>query len=400
MQSRTQRAFEVRNKIVQELRSLDADIEARSDKSETAEEAAKRETLEGELRKASDAMEAAMAADAEDQRFHDAFAAAGFTPEPSEQRDTPAAAELRALEAFITGEARDVDFMPESRSIGKGAAEGGAGVPDSLYGQIIKAIREFSTVVAAGATVLNTSNGNEISVPRRNAYPVAALVAEKGTYGKSNGTLEEALVLRAYKYGLISQASYELLTDSAFNMAAEVAELGGEAIGLGVGAAFMNGTGTNQPEGLASKAADNTFAATTAITADELFDVEHSIKRPYRQNAAFILNDATIKLIRKLKDTDGNYLWRPGITVGAPDTILGYPVFDDSEMATPVAAAKSVIFGDIRKAFMVRFAGGVNVARSDEYAWDTDLVSWKWTTRVDSGIVLPEAYTVWNQAAV
>lgn len=402
MKTRVQRAFEARQRIIHELRSLDSDIETRSDKTETAEDIAKRESLEAELRAADEAMEAAIDADAQEARFASAYQAAGFRGTNTEERQAPSALDrdLEAVEKFRDGELRHVDFMPtEVRSIGKGAGEGAATVPNSLYGQIIKAVREFSTIMAAGATVVNTTNGNEISFPRRNAYPAATLVAEKGTYDKSNASYAQALVLRAYKYGLISQASEELLTDSGFNMAAEIAELGGEAIALGTGEAFLVGDGVDKPEGIMTKTADLTFAGAAAITADELFDVEHSIKRAYRANAVWVLNDSTIKLIRKLKDTEGNYLWRPGITAGEPDTILGYRVFDDPVIAGPAADAKTVLFGDIRRAFTVRFAGGVRVERSDEYAWDSDLVSWKWSVRVDSGLVLPEAVCVAKQAA-
>jgi len=392
----TRKAFEARQAVVAKLNA--ANDEVRSEEGPSAEQASAIEALETDLRSATEAMEAAIVADEADKRFADAYAASGFAPVAREERSA-ADAEIAQLEAFRAGEVRSVDLMPnEVRSLGTGAAEGADTVPSSIYGQIIAGIREFSTVLAAGATVVNTTGGNEISVPGRNAYPSAALVAEKGTYGKSNGTYQENAVLRSYKYGLISQVSNELLADSQFNIAAEVATLGGEAIGMGIGAAFMNGDGTNKPEGITTKAADDTFAGAAAITADELIDVVHSLARPYRSNAAFIIGDDTLKLIRKLKGTDGQYIWQASLTAGEPDTILGHPVYVDSEMAAPTTGNKSVLFGDIKKAFMVRFAGGVNVARSDEYGFDTDLVSWKWSTRVDSAIVLPEAYVLWDQA--
>lgn len=392
----TKKAYEARQSIIAKLQG--AQDEVRSEEGPSAEQTATLEGLEADLRSATDFLESAIEMDAADKRFADAYAQSGLQVEVRE--DAPKTdPEVAALEAFRKGEVRSVDFMPtEVRSIGTGAAEGGAGVPDSIYNQIIKGIREFSTVVQAGATIVNTTGGNEISVPGRNAYPSAALIAEKGTYGKSNGTLQENAVLRAYKYGLISQASMELLSDSQFNMAAEVAELGGEAIGLGIGEAFINGDGVDKPEGITTKAADDSFAGIAAITSDELFDVVHALARPYRSNAVWIMNDSTVKLIRKLKDGNGNYIWQAGITAGEPDTILGHTVYTDPNMAEATTGLKSVLFGDIRKSFMVRMAGGVNVARSDEYAWDTDLVSWKWTTRVDSAIVLPEAYVLYAQA--
>ncbi len=405
MRTRTQRAYEARRNIVAALDAHNDGIETRGE-GPSAEDVAATERMEAELRSATEALEAAIEADSQEKRFDEAFANAGFTPadKTEERSDDQWAKDMASLAAFTNGEARHVDFLPESfgpletrAALDKDAARGGDTVPTTMYSEIIKALREFSTVVSAGAKVINTASGEEITVPYRNTYPTAALVAEGGTYGKSDGTYD-ALAIGAYKYGFISQVSQELLADSAFDMAAEVGAVGGEAIGLGTGVHFLSGTGSSQPEGVLQATSGTDFAAVAAITGDELIDITHSITRPYRPGSVFIMADSTIAALRKLKDNDDNYLWRPGLTADAPDTILGYPVFADPNMPTLATGNKTVVFGNLSRGLLIRMAGGVRVERSSEYAWDTDLESWKFTTRMDSKIVDGNAIRVFAQA--
>ncbi|NCU19159.1 phage major capsid protein, partial [Candidatus Falkowbacteria bacterium] len=114
--------------------------------------------------------------------------------------------------------------------------------------------------------------------------------------------------------------------------------------------AIITGNGTHKPTGLlhATLGAETgvTAAAVAAITADELIDLQHSLKSGYRRKAAYIMNDATIKLLRKLKDGNGQFLWQPGLLYGQPDTLLNQKVLTSNFMPLPAAGNKAILYGD------------------------------------------------------
>ena len=123
------------------------------------------------------------------------------------------------------------------------------------------------------------------------------------------------------------------------------------------------------------------------MTADELIDIYHAIASGYRANASWVINDSTAQAIRKLKDGDGQYLWQPGIAAGRPDTILGRPVVTDDAVADMATTAAFAYFGDLSKAYTVRMVNALDVARSDDFAFDTDLVTWRFVARFDGVLV-------------
>ena len=127
------------------------------------------------------------------------------------------------------------------------------------------------------------------------------------------------------------KVSDELLNDSIFNIESYIATEFARRIGAKEEEAFLIGDGEGKPTGIfnATGGAELgiTAGSATAITADEIIDLVYSLKAPYRKNASFIMNDATIKAIRKLKDGQGQYLWQPSLTAGTPDTLLNRPVY-------------------------------------------------------------------------
>jgi len=371
------RAHEARTALAAKLNDLQNEVEKRGE--ETAEDIEQRSKVEADFAKATEAMEAAITADEAEKRYEAAFAASGFTAPTA-----PAAVneEARALEAFRSGESNVLELRAALQ-----VGNTGANVVDpTMFSEILKGLTDYSTVVAAGARILNTSSGEQINFPTRAGIPTAALVAEGGTFGASDGTLG-TLALNAYKYGFISQVSDELVQDAAFDIRGEVVDAGSEAIGVGLGTAFISGTGSSQPEGLLTQTLAADFASASAITTDELIDTIHLLSQPYRKGAAFIMADSTVALVRKLKGSDGQYVWQPSSQAGVPDTLFGYPVYADSGMPVVASDAKTVAFANLKRGMVVRLAGGVKVTRSDEYAFGSGLVSWKFEVRADSGIV-------------
>jgi HK97 family phage major capsid protein len=149
----------------------------------------------------------------------------------------------------------------------------------------------------------------------------------------------------------------------------------------------VTGTGSSQPAGIitgASAGVTGSASVAGAFSADNLIDLFYSVISPYRNSnkAAWLMRDATVGAARKLKGSDNNYLWQPGLQVGSPDTLLGKPVLTDPNVAAVGLSAKSVAFGDIG-AYHTRIAGGVRFERSDEYAFNTDLVTFRAIVRGD-----------------
>ena len=384
------RAHALRMNAVNELRALDAAVEGEFSVEDTAKEA----SINEEMRRLDTLI--ANGLDSIEGAAKQAEAVAAL----EERSGTPTAApsdESARLRAFAHGESRSIDFMPsnfeERAAMQKGTdSEGGYTVPVNMYDNIVKSLRDLSSVMEAGATVISTAGGEDITVPKSLAFPTAAIVAEEGTFGGSDSTFG-VTTLGAYKYGFLSTASVELLQDSAFNVEAYIASVGAEALSHAMNTHFITGTGTGQAEGVATTGAGvttgDTLTTKGVLTSDQLIDFAYSLQRQYRPAASWLVSDAFVLAARKLKDGNGQYLWQPGMTASQPDMLVGSPVFTDA--AVPALAATvnitQAIYGDLKRAYMVRLAGGINITRSDEYAFASDQVTWKFSLRADGRIV-------------
>ena len=196
--------------------------------------------------------------------------------------------------------------------------------------------------------------------------------------------------------------SEELLNDSVFDLESYIAREFARRIGNKEEEAFFTGNGSGRPLGvLADKGGAEvgvTAASATAITADELLDLFYSLNAPYRKKAVWILNDSTIKAIRKLKDNNGQYLWQPGLIANAPDTLLGRPVRTSAYMPAMAAGAKTIAFGDFSY-YWVADRQGRSFKRLNELYAATGQVGFLGSQRVDGKLILPEAIKVLKQKA-
>ena len=206
----------------------------------------------------------------------------------------------------------------------------------------------------------------------------------------------------AYKLGTMIKVSDELLQDSVFDIESYISKEFGRRMGAAEEAAFFSGDGSGKPLGVLAATGGAqvgvTAASETAIKADELFDLYHSLRAPYRKNAVWAVNDTTIAAIRKLKDGNGQYLWQPGLTNGAPDMILGRPVKTSTFMPTLEAGAKTVVFGDFGY-YWIADRQGRSFKRLNELFATTGQVGFLASQRVDGRLVLPEAMKVLQQKA-
>lgn len=302
--------------------------------------------------------------------------------EPAKRAESTLDAELQAL---VRGERATVTIGYESRDLTAGTATDGPElIPTTLFGELHDLIEEESPIMGL-ARVLRTSGGEDLVFPRVTSHSAASLIAEGGTVTESDPQFD-TVTLGAYKYGFMVQVSTELEQDSAFSVREFVVRQGGMALGRGVDAAFVSGSGSSQPAGVDTATTGLTTAGTAAVTADELIEAQHSVIAPQRNRASWLFNDSTIEAVRKLKDGDNNYIWATGLQPGAPSTLLGRPVASDPNLASMATGNTFGVYGDM-SGFYVRFAGGVRIDRSIDYAFGNDLVSYRFLVRVDSDIV-------------
>lgn len=303
------------------------------------------------------------------------------------------AAELRS---FLRGEkGRFYDVNPQGpvnfRTLSKLTAGAGANtVPTNFYDRLVVHLIETSAVLQAGPTVLNTAGGETIQVPKTTAHSSAAIVTEGAAIAASDPSFGQ-MSLGAYKYGTLIQVSRELLDDTGVDLEGYLAMQAGRALGNAFGGHMVTGTGTAQPTGIVTAATVGVTGgtgSTGAFTADNLIDLYYSVIAPYRNSpqAAWLMKDSTIAALRKVKDTTGQYIWQPGLQTGVPDSLLGKPIYTDPNVAGTGLSAKSVVFGDFSQYF-VRMAGGVRFERSDDYAFNTDLVTFRALMRADATLV-------------
>lgn len=276
-------------------------------------------------------------------------------------------------------------------------SEGGYLVPDEFETTLVEGLEE-ENIFRKLAHVINTSSGDR-KIPVVASKGSASWVDEEGTITESDDAFNQVSI-GAYKLGTLIKVSNELLNDSVFNLEQYIAKEFARRIGAKEEDAFFNGNGTGKPVGIfnATGGAEVgvTTASATTITADEIIDLFYSLKASYRKNAVWILNDATVKVIRKLKDKNDNYLWQPSLTAGTPDTLLGRPVFTSSYVPTIAAGAKTIAFGDFSY-YWIADRQGRNFKKLSELYAATDQTGFVATQRVDGKLVLPEAIKVLQQ---
>ena len=267
-------------------------------------------------------------------------------------------------------------------------ADGGYLVPVEFERQIVDGLEE-ANVVRGLAKVITTSA--ERKIPVAAAHSEAKWTAENGAYTESNPTFDQKTI-DAFKLTDLVKVSIELLQDSMFDLESYIAAEFARAFGIAEEQAFCVGTGTGQPTGIFTEKGGQvgvTAASAAAVTADELISLVYSLKSPYRRNAKFLMNDATIGAIRKLKDGNGVYLWQPSLQAGEPDKLLGYELYTSPYVPQMAAGAFSAAFGDFRN-YWIADRSGRTVQRLNELYSANGQVGFVATERVDGKVILPE----------
>ena len=305
----------------------------------------------------------------------------------------------RAFFKWVTAsDVRSLD-QAELRVLSKASAGAGLNlVPTAFARELIDSLRDFG-VMRQISRIVTTDNGEALQVPSVTAHGTASWTAENAAYTASDETFGQA-TLNAYKAATLIKVSEELLADSAFDLDGYIRQEFGSRIGVLENTAYVAGDGTGKPTGVTTQAsAGVTAAGGAAVTADELVDLYHSLSPPYRANAVFVLKDGTIKLVRKLKDADNQYLWQPGLQAGAPDMLLGKPVYADPDMPTAAVNAVSVLFGDFSY-YWIRDVNGVAFQRLDELYAENGQIGFRAHHRTDGKLLNTAAVKKLTQAAV
>ena len=275
--------------------------------------------------------------------------------------------------------------------------EGGYLVPDEFQRTLIDALQE-QNIFRQLAKVIATASGDR-KIPVVASKGTASWIDEEAAYPESDDTFGQVSI-GAYKLATMIKISEELLNDSVFDMPSYIAREFARRIGAAEEEAFFTGNGSGKPLGIlaATGGAETgvTAASATAIAMDEVMDLFYSLRAPYRRHSVFIMNDGTVKALRKLKNGNGDYIWQPSVTAGTPDTLLNRPVYTSVYMPAIAASAKTILFGDLSY-YWVADRAGRSFKRLNELFAPTGQVGFLSSERVDGKLILPEAVKVLAQ---
>jgi HK97 family phage major capsid protein len=263
-------------------------------------------------------------------------------------------------------------------------------IPTDFYDQVIAHLIEVSGVMQCGPTVLNTGGGETLQVPKTTAHSTAASAGQGATLPTGDPAFSMQ-PLSSYKYGVMLQVARELIDDTAVDLLGYLAMQAGRALGNAFGTDLINGSGSGQPYGITNAAVGVTGAVTGVAGAPSyanLVDLEYSVIAPYRQSRScyWLAADKTIGGFRKITDTVGRPIWEPSAVLGSPDLLLGKPLVADPFMPAQATGALQIAFGDFSQYF-VRLVGGVRFERSDDFAFGSDLVTFRAILRGDGTLV-------------
>lgn len=272
-------------------------------------------------------------------------------------------------------------------------SEGGYLVPDEFEHTLVQGLEE-ENVFRTLAIIVQTSSGDR-KIPVVATKGEASWVGEEGQIPESDDNFGQVSIA-AYKVATMIKVSDELLNDSVFNVEAYISNEFSRRIGAKEEEAFLIGNGTGKPTGIFNEVGGASAGVTTAtanITFDDVMDLFYAVKSPYRKKATFVMNDATVKALRKLKDNNGNYIWQPSVQAGQPDTVLNRPVVTSAYAPVIGAGAKAIAFGDF-KYYWIADRQGRSFKRLNELFAATGQVGFLASQRVDGKLILPEAVKV------
>lgn len=309
---------------------------------------------------------------------------------------------------FLRGEIRsiDIDLGPawrEKRLIRSGAgarelrdlvsdtdALGGNTVPTSFQRQLVEYVEFYTGARNLNVTVLTTQSGEALEIPNVATRSTAAIRGEGTALGENDATFGQ-VTLNAWKYGVLTQVSNELLTDTGIDMLGFIARDTAQAIARITDTDYVTGSGSSKPKGIISTQAVGATAQTASTgvpSYGNLVDLVYSVNPQARALGAYWFTlDTNAAKIRRITDTTGRPLWEPTLTAGEPDRLLGYPmVLDPNVAAFATAGGTHMAFGNF-SSYYIRDVASVRFERSDDFAFSSDLVTFRTILRTDGDYV-------------
>ena len=265
-------------------------------------------------------------------------------------------------------------------------ADGGYLVPEEYDHRLIDVLTE-ENIMRGIATKITTSGEHKINIAA--TKPAAAWIEEGEALSFGNATFEQK-ILDAHKLHVAIKITEELLYDNAFGLENYIITEFGKALANAEEDAFLNGDGVGKPTGIfdKTKGGESIGTLTAALKSDDILDLIYKLKRPYRKNASFIMNDATLAQIRKLKDNNGQYLWQPSYQANEPDKILGYNI-----RTSAFAPTDAIAFGDY-KYYNIGDRGSRSFKQLNELFAGNGMIGYVAKERVDGLLILPEAVKI------
>jgi len=360
---------EGRNNLIAQMREV-LDVAAGESRGLSAEEKVKIERLEADI----EARDAAIATAQKiaEREARAVEAAQGFSPAEARQSD-----DGDLLRSIARGEMRGHEFVRETRAA---LVPSSNTVGQSFYNQVFQ-IAQLVGPMLTTSEVFNTASGESLVIPTVTAVSSAGSVAAGSAITESNPTFS-SITLGAEKYAALVSVSSELLTDAGFDISGYIAQELGTALGL-----QANSVLTTKLAGAAGSVVTGGTGVSGAATYENLIDLVYGIADGARvlPGLGFQMSKTGIAAARKMKDGAGNYIWSDSAIPGQPATLLGYSVYENPAVAAVATGAKSVLFGHL-PSFKVRVAGGIRVDQSSDYAFNTDVVTYRGIIRLDGGL--------------
>ena len=360
---------EGRNNLIAQMRDV-LDVAAGESRGLSAEEKVKIERLEADI----DARDAAIstAQKVAEREARAVEAAQGFSPAEARQSD-----DGDLLRSIARGEMRGHEFVRETRAA---LVPSSNTVGQSFYNRVFE-IASLVGPMLTTSEVFNTASGESLVIPTATARSSIGSVAAGSAITESNPTFS-SITLGAEKYAALVSVSSELLTDAGFDISGYIAQELGTALGLSA-----NSTLTTKLSSAAGSVVTGGTGVSGVATYENLIDLVYGIADGARvlPGLGFQMSKTGIAAARKMKDGAGNYIWSDSAVPGQPATLLGYSVYENPAVAATGTGAKSVLFGHL-PSFKVRVAGGIRVDQSADYAFNTDVVTYRGIIRLDGGL--------------
>ncbi len=292
----------------------------------------------------------------------------------------------------------------EQRALGTtSGAVGGFTVPPAFYDALLVARKTFGGMRSGPTTKITTEAGQDLPIPTADDTANVGAILAENTQVPQQDVAFGSKTLKSHTYtSKLILVPYQLLQDSAFDLEGFLSARLGERIGRIENTHFTTGDGVSKPRGIVADAAAGVVAAagnTIKVDYDHLIDLQHAIDPIYRPQAAYMFHDSTLKIIRKMKDSQGRPLWSPGILgqLGAtPDTILEHAYVVNNDMPVMAASAKSILFGDLSR-YWIRDVKGVTLIRLDERYADFLQVGFMAFSRTDGALIDVNGTVVYYQ---